>query len=244
MAESSPIRILVVDDERFSLAVIEASLNGIDDCVVETCRSGQDALESAPTFKPDLLILDVMMPGMNGPETLAALRELPDTESTPVIFMTATTPVHNAADYDFLGANAVIAKPIRRDTLIATIDEVSLQHGVSPAPRAGREIDFVMPDDLATEYVAAIPEQVQLITTVWENFRGDVLDDIGDLQDRVHKIAGTAASYGFAELGEIAAALERLVFGIQPGTALDPDQIDRIQTLIHRLETASTELGA
>jgi len=163
MAESSPIRILVVDDERFSLAVIEASLNGIDDCVVETCRSGQDALESAPAFKPDLLILDVMMPGMDGPETLAALRKLPDTETTPVIFMTATTPVHNAVDYDVLGANAIIAKPIRRDTLIATIDEVSLQHGVSPAPRAGREIDFVMLDDLATEYVAAIPEKIQLI---------------------------------------------------------------------------------
>jgi CheY-like chemotaxis protein len=60
LAESSPIRILVVDDERFSLAVIEASLNGIDDCVVETCRSGEDAFESAAAFKPDLLILSML----------------------------------------------------------------------------------------------------------------------------------------------------------------------------------------
>ena len=244
MADPSPIRILVVDDERFSLAVIEASLNSIDDCVVGTCRSGEEAVVSAPEFKPDLLILDVMMPGMDGPETLAALRELPSTESTPVIFMTATTPVYNVADFDMLGANAVIAKPIRRDTLIATIDEVSRQYGVSPAPRAAREIDFVMPADLAKEYVVTIPEQTTVITTAWRDFRDGTASDISDLQDAVHKIAGTAASYGFVALGEIATALEREVFGIQPGMTLDADRIERIQALIHNLDKASTDLGA
>ena len=188
MATAAPIRILVVDDERFSLAVIEASLSSIDDCVVETCRSGEEALTLAQSFQPDLLILDVMMPGMDGPETLAGLRALPETESTPVIFMTATTPVQNAADYIALSANAVVAKPIRRDTLIATIDEVSLQHGVEPAPRPGREVSFVMPDALAEEYARTIPEQTQTIVSVWGQCRDGLADNFSDLQDAVHKI--------------------------------------------------------
>ena len=184
MAQRTPTRILVVDDERFSLAVIEASLSSIDDCVFETCRTGQDALAVAPIFKPDLLILDVKMPGMDGPQTLAGLRELPETSETPVIFMTATTPVYNAADYHALGANAVIAKPIRRDTLIATIDEVSQQYGVTPPPRPGREIDFVMPDALADEYARAIPEQTDRIVSVWHAYQTGATDDLCFYQRR------------------------------------------------------------
>ena len=237
MPQSTPIRILVVDDERFSLAVIEASLSSIDDCVVETCRTGEDALELAPAFKPDLLILDVKMPGMDGPETLAGLRRLPETEETPVIFMTATTPVHNAADYHALGANAVIAKPIRRDTLIATIDEVSLQYGVTPPPRPGREIEFVMPDELANEYARAIPEQMERIIAVWDAYRNGTVDDLSPVADAAHNIAGTAQSYGYAEIGNVATLLEKELFAASGGE-------ERIASLILDLEKASTKLRA
>lgn len=61
-------------------------------------------------FQPDLLLLDVMMPGMSGPETLAKLRALPTTKSVPVIFMTAKVQESEISEYLALGAIGVISK--------------------------------------------------------------------------------------------------------------------------------------
>ncbi len=75
------------------------------------CASGAEALEVAEEFRPDLLLLDVMMPGMDGPATLRVLRGLPSLSETPAIFMTAKVQPEEVNRYLELGAQDVIAKP-------------------------------------------------------------------------------------------------------------------------------------
>ena len=84
---------------------------------LEVCGNGDEALAKAVDFAPDLLLLDVMMPGMDGPTTLKALREIPELANTPAIFMTAKVQPHEVEEYKALGAVDVIAKPFDPMTL-------------------------------------------------------------------------------------------------------------------------------
>ena len=104
-------RILYVEDDLDIQAITVMVLEAISGFVLEACSSGKDALTKAVAFHPDLILLDVMMPGMDGPETLAALRQFPSLAKTPVIFMTAKVQPQEVQGYLALGAVGVIAKP-------------------------------------------------------------------------------------------------------------------------------------
>jgi CheY-like chemotaxis protein len=104
-------RILYVEDEPDIQAVARLALERIGGFMVETCGSGEEAMHKAPRFKPDLILLDVMMPGLDGPGTLQALRRLPGLAGVPVVFMTAKVQPEEVALLRSLGAIEVIAKP-------------------------------------------------------------------------------------------------------------------------------------
>ena len=78
---------------------------------VEVCASGIEALERAAEFKPDLFILDVMMPKLTGPQTLEKLRLQEQFAKTPAIFMTAKVQTHEIGEYNALYVLGVIPKP-------------------------------------------------------------------------------------------------------------------------------------
>jgi CheY-like chemotaxis protein len=117
-------RILLVEDEPDIQVVAKLALEAVGGYTVELCSSGNEALQRGPEFKPDLILLDVMMPGMDGPATLKALRGLPQLAATPVIFLTAKIQTHEVAYYKELGALEVIAKPFDPMTLSGTIAEI------------------------------------------------------------------------------------------------------------------------
>ena len=110
-------KILYVEDEPDIQAVTKLALEEIGGFTLEVCSNGDEALNKASAFAPDLLLLDVMMPGMDGPTTLKALREISDISSTPAIFMTAKVQPHEVQEYKDLGAVDVIAKPFDPMTL-------------------------------------------------------------------------------------------------------------------------------
>ena len=114
-------RILYVEDDADVRAVATIALERVGGFTLEVCGSGREALERAPCFRPDLLLLDVMMPQLDGPATLEALRTLPATATTPVIFMTARAQSHDLAHYTRLGALGVIPKPFDAMSLAATV---------------------------------------------------------------------------------------------------------------------------
>ena len=104
-------RILYVEDEADIRTVARMALEAVGGFEVIACASGDEALRLAPTARADLLLLDVMMPGLDGPSTLCALREMPETAETPVVFMTAKVQAAEIAEYRALGALGVISKP-------------------------------------------------------------------------------------------------------------------------------------
>ncbi|MBC7597757.1 MAG: response regulator [Polaromonas sp.] len=122
---SKPLaRILYVEDEPDIRAIAQMALEAVGGFTVIACASGSDALATAPGANADLLLLDVMMPGMDGPSTLKALRELPATANTPVIFMTAKVQAAEVAQYRELGAIDVIHKPFDPMELATQINRI------------------------------------------------------------------------------------------------------------------------
>ena len=105
-------RILYVEDENDIRTVGKMALEAVGGFEVIACASGDEALAAAPQSRADLILLDVMMPGRDGPTTLAALRAIPATAATPVIFMTAKVQASEVALYRSLaGVLDVIPKP-------------------------------------------------------------------------------------------------------------------------------------
>lgn len=117
-------RILYVEDEPDIRAIAQMALEAVGGFSVTACASGSEALAAAPTAQADLLLLDVMMPGMDGPSTLNALRALDATAKTPVIFMTAKVQAAEVAQYKELGAIEVIHKPFDPMELSAQIQRI------------------------------------------------------------------------------------------------------------------------
>lgn len=110
-------RILCVEDEPDIQAVARLALEQVGGFQVEVCSSGDEALVRAAAWVPDLILLDVMLPGMDGPETLRRLREQPDTRGIPVAFMTARVQARELEHYRSLGAIGLLPKPFDPMTL-------------------------------------------------------------------------------------------------------------------------------
>ncbi len=120
--------ILYVEDEPDIQQVAKLALEAVGGFDVDICGSGGEAVERAPGLAPDLILLDVMMPGMDGPSTLSALRQIPDLASVPVVFMTAKVQPQEVAHYKDLGALDVIAKPFDPMSLAETVSGIWSRH--------------------------------------------------------------------------------------------------------------------
>jgi two-component system OmpR family response regulator len=115
------IRILHVDDDSDIREVVGISL-GLDTAfAVRSCASGGEAIAAAAEWSPELILLDVMMPDMDGPMTLVRLRECPQTATIPVVFMTARAQAGELQRFVALGALGVISKPFDPMTLATMV---------------------------------------------------------------------------------------------------------------------------
>ncbi len=114
-------KILMAEDETDIQAVAKLTLESIGGFEVHMCGNGQCALEIAQTFSPDLILLDVMMPKLDGPSTIKKLKASPDLAKIPVIFLTGKTSEEELKELMDLGAIAVISKPFDPMTLSETI---------------------------------------------------------------------------------------------------------------------------
>ncbi|RKK01447.1 response regulator [Pseudoroseomonas wenyumeiae] len=121
MSDMPLSRILYVEDDADVRKVATFALKMVGKFTVEPCASGEEALAKAVAFAPQLLLLDVMMPGMDGPTTLARLRELPEIADVPAVFMTAKVQPQEVSRYRELGSLDVISKPFDPMTLAASV---------------------------------------------------------------------------------------------------------------------------
>lgn len=121
-------RILYVEDQLDIQIIARVALESVGGFEIKVCSSGQEALDVAVAFDPELLLLDVMMPGIDGPTTLKALWEMPEIAGTPAIFMTAKVQPNEVEEYKSLGAIDVIAKPFDPMTLAEQIKTIWQQY--------------------------------------------------------------------------------------------------------------------
>lgn len=110
-------RVMCVEDDPDIRMILEFSLTTVGGYEVLCCPEGASALNQVADFRPDMVLLDVMMPGLSGPETLVALRELPEMSGVPVVFMTAKALPEELEELLTHGATGVIVKPFDPMTL-------------------------------------------------------------------------------------------------------------------------------
>ncbi|HLL06816.1 MAG TPA: response regulator [Myxococcaceae bacterium] len=117
-------KVLLVDDEDDIRTVGNLSLSRVGGWQTVLASSGAEAVKKAAAERPDLILLDVMMPGMDGPTTFTQLRAQEATATTPIIFMTAKIQKQEVARYLELGALGVIGKPFDPMTLPSEIKKL------------------------------------------------------------------------------------------------------------------------
>ncbi|GAB2920703.1 response regulator [Rheinheimera gaetbuli] len=120
-------RVMHVEDDESIRAVAEIALTDVAGFELLSCDSGQSALAQAEAFAPQLILLDVMMPQMDGLQTLLALRQLPGMAQVPVVFMTAKIQQAEKQQYIAAGAIAVIDKPFEPMALGDTLSRLYKQ---------------------------------------------------------------------------------------------------------------------
>lgn len=104
-------RILYIEDELEIAEIAKIALEDLGGFIFFCCYSGQEALQKAKEFNPDLFIIDVMMPDMDGLSTWKEIKKIPGLANVPVIFMTAKAQQAEMKEYLDMGALGVIAKP-------------------------------------------------------------------------------------------------------------------------------------
>ncbi len=118
--EALPGKILIVDDEPDIVEFISYNLKN-KGYAIATARDGNEAIRKAKEFRPDLILLDVMMPNKDGIKTIKELRQLPDFENTAIIFLTALSDEKSEIEGLKTGADDYISKPVKPELLATRI---------------------------------------------------------------------------------------------------------------------------
>ena len=197
-------RILNIDDDPLMRDVVELALGFDSEFVVMSFDSGKKGLAVVPGWAPDLIILDVMMPGMDGPAVLARLRENPDTAKIPVMFVTARCPPSERERLIALGAVAVIAKPFYPVNLAETVRRHMLTVKLASA---GYNFAQRLRADTAT--------LANFRTRLRNGADSSIVPE--DFQSFVHKLAGAAGIFDFQSVSTTAASLEDAIIEQRAG---------------------------
>jgi two-component system OmpR family response regulator len=193
-----PFRILHIDDDSDIREIVALSLSLDSALTVRSCLDGADALTTAAEWAPDLILCDVMMPGMDGPTMLARLRENPGTARIPVVFMTARSGSNELEHLMSIGAAAVFTKPFD-PMLLAGMVQTQLRSVRSETVRY----------DFAARLHSDAAELARYRKILWDH-PDSVLLPTG-FQSCVHKLSGAAGVFNFQAVSRKASALEAAI---------------------------------
>jgi CheY-like chemotaxis protein len=223
------IRVLHVDDEPDIREVVELSLGLDPDLVVRSCASGEEALAVVEGWAPAIILLDVMMPVMDGAATLGHLQSNPRTAHIPVVFMTARAQSRELDLLRSLGAVGVIPKPFDPMALAASLRA----HIAPPVTRLGA---------MRREFLRRVGGDLIAMTGRWSAMEDgtDVSSSLAEIRNTAHKLAGAGGIFGFDEISEAAAALEEAVIHGHDGSGT----MSEIRSALDRLAAcAETKPG-
>jgi two-component system OmpR family response regulator len=216
--------VLYVDDDPDICEVVQATLCLVAGLTVQTAGSGELAIDRAYEMRPDLIIMDVMMPGLDGPMTLKRMRESRLISGIPIIFLTAKILPAEVARFLELGAIGVIGKPFDPlklgDEVLARWEARHSMLGIKAAPDARKDEKAevrVQVDSLADRFVRRTGTDVVRLGAMLDHARAGKWSELGELGRLAHSIYGAGAMFGFPLLSATAGAIERLVGDLPPG---------------------------
>jgi CheY-like chemotaxis protein len=214
----SNIRILHVDDEPDIREIVEMSFGLNAEFELRSAASGPEAIATAAEWLPSLVLLDVMMPGMDGPMTLTHLRNDPRTADIPVLFMTARAQAREVQQFIALGAQGVISKPFDPMTLAFSVrshlQTIRLETMRAVFVRRARNDAAQLAAYRPAPGTEAEPATVSRIREI------------------AHGLAGAAGLFGFEQISSDAAALEETIVARLAGEVAPHDLTQAIDRLI------------
>lgn len=222
----STLRVLHVDDEPDIRELVEISLGLDPDMAIKSCSSGGDALVAAAEWSPDVILMDVMMPVMDGPETLSHLREQETTAAIPVVFMTARAQTRELAQFMSLGAAGVIPKPFDPMTLAG-----SLRGYLRSAPPELEE--------LKRKFLARATSDGAALVRCRADFEGDPEGARERMEQIAHTLMGASGVYGYDAIGAASQSLLRVIDDARNGVGDAAEVLGAADQLIAAIEADS-----
>jgi CheY-like chemotaxis protein len=211
-------KVLLVDDDADLRRLGKLSLSKVGGWEVLLAASGEEALALASREAPDVVLLDVSMPGMDGPTVLRALRQEPVTAAVPVVFITARALPEEIRSLVAAGAVGVITKPFDAMNLPGQITRLVSAAGSAPAaspPALTAELPGLpegLEDALAAQraaYMANLPRRVELLAAALDKARAEAgTETLEAARTLAHKLRGSAGSHGLPGLSEAAGRIE------------------------------------
>jgi two-component system OmpR family response regulator len=206
--------ILYVDDDPDICVVVQTALCLLAGLDVTTAASGEIGIDLAYELRPDLIVLDVMMPVLDGPATLRRIRESPLIADTPVIFMTAKALPSEIARFLALGAIGVVGKPFDPLRIGEELDAIWTKAYASVAGAVHRreEVKLLAKiDTLASQFLERTRLDVDRIRLLASSGRSDCHAELREIEHIAHSIHGAGAMVGFPAVSESGGAIERFV---------------------------------
>jgi CheY-like chemotaxis protein len=240
--------VLYVDDEPDIRKIVQIALGLANDLEVHIGDSGIRALEMARELQPDVVLLDVMMPGLDGPATLSRMRADPALAHIPVIFMTAKAMPKEIAKFRELGAVGVIAKPF--DPMLLSKQLFGLwedrpAEDLSPAERPEETNLRLHVAKLGEKFLDRSRDEAIVLRALSEHAHEGNPIVIEEIERMAHKIHGSGSMFGFSAVSDCAAEIERLVENFKPnGTAAAVFGPPLLQQLIECTQRLLSELDA
>jgi CheY-like chemotaxis protein len=219
------LRVLHVDDEPDIREVVEMSLGLDPDFAIRSCSSGADALKTSAQWPPDLILLDVMMPIMDGPTTLKHLRQSPKTCQTPVVFMTARAQAREIEAFVSLGAVGVIPKPFDPMTLASSVREY-----VRPSKAALAALREGFRQRARNDAAALGHYRVALLPD------GHSLPAIEQIKTIAHGLSGAGGIFGFPAISENAGRLAHAAEAALRGAGSPAEALHALDALRDQIE--------
>lgn len=242
--------VLYVDDDPDICAVVQAALSLLADLEVRTAASGEIGIDLAFELRPDLILMDVMMPGLDGPSTFKRMRESPLLACIPVIFLTAKVLPAEVARFFQLGAIGVIGKPFDPtklcDDVLTLWNSKDTAHEIAPV-RDGQAEAAPQGGAIADRFLRRATGDVGRLREILERARNGDQTAYPEAERLAHSLHGAAAMFGFPEVSASGGAIEHLVESARTGTAtvgsIDDSGVlrqlfDRTERLAHEVESA------
>ena len=239
------MKVLIIDDDGDTRELVQMSL-ALARMETVSASSGAEGVAKAARDRPDAILLDVMMPFMDGPATLRALRADPRTADIPVLFLTASAMIAEVERLESLDVVGILPKPFDPATLGARVrtalEKSTVSRRAAPAPAAASLPKTL--DDLRNAFVKTSLEKADRAKELVARLASEPKDEAAreDLMRFFHSLAGIGASHGFVQVTALAkeGELECIALkkaGAHPG----PGEIDNwqrlIAALVHELQT-------